>query len=71
MQKSRIEMMRAYAETMRCRRQFLLQYFGEVDPRPCGDCDNCHAGRRQTNRSWLAPSRSSRECSTTVSDLEW
>ena len=44
MQKSRIEMMRAYAETMRCRRQFLLQYFGEVDPRPCGDCDNCHAG---------------------------
>ena len=30
-QKSRIEMMRAYAETQRCRRQFLLQYFGETD----------------------------------------
>jgi ATP-dependent DNA helicase RecQ len=44
MQRSRIEMMRAYAETLRCRRQFLLQYFGEADPRPCGDCDNCHAG---------------------------
>ena len=43
-QKSRIEMMRAYAETLRCRRQFLLQYFGETDVRVCGDCDNCHAG---------------------------
>jgi ATP-dependent DNA helicase RecQ len=43
-QRSRVEMMRAYAETLRCRRQFLLQYFGEADPRPCGDCDNCHAG---------------------------
>jgi ATP-dependent DNA helicase RecQ len=42
--KSRIEMMRAYAETQRCRRQFLLQYFGEVDAGICGDCDNCHAG---------------------------
>jgi ATP-dependent DNA helicase RecQ len=44
MQRSRIEMMRGYAETLRCRRQFLLQYFGETDPRRCGDCDNCHAG---------------------------
>ena len=43
-QKSRIEMMRAYAETQRCRRQFLLQYFGEADAHICGDCDNCHAG---------------------------
>ena len=43
-QKSRIEMMRAYAETQRCRRQFLLQYFGETDAYICGDCDNCHAG---------------------------
>ena len=43
-QKSRIEMMRAYAETQRCRRQFLLQYFGETDAHMCGDCDNCHAG---------------------------
>ncbi|HKH54632.1 MAG TPA: helicase-related protein, partial [Propionibacteriaceae bacterium] len=43
-QRSRIEMMRAYAETLRCRRQFLLQYFGETEVRVCGDCDNCHAG---------------------------
>ena len=43
-QKSRIEMMRAYAETTGCRRQFLLQYFGETGVGLCGDCDNCHAG---------------------------
>jgi ATP-dependent DNA helicase RecQ len=44
MQKSRIEMMRAYAETLRCRRQFLLGYFGEADPELCGDCDSCRSG---------------------------
>jgi len=44
MQKSRIEMMRGYAETSRCRRQFLLQYFGEADPPLCGDCDTCRTG---------------------------
>jgi ATP-dependent DNA helicase RecQ len=44
MQKSRIEMMRAYAETQRCRRQFLLSYFGETDPGLCGDCDSCRTG---------------------------
>ena len=31
-----------YAETMRCRRQVLLEYFGEQpDNNPCGNCDNC------------------------------
>ncbi|WP_245821120.1 RecQ family ATP-dependent DNA helicase [Geodermatophilus pulveris] len=41
---SRVEMMRGYAETTRCRRQFLLGYFGEQLDRPCGTCDNCDAG---------------------------
>jgi ATP-dependent DNA helicase RecQ len=41
---SRIEMMRGYAETTRCRRQFLLGYFGELLPQPCGKCDTCEAG---------------------------
>jgi ATP-dependent DNA helicase RecQ len=36
--------MRAYAETQRCRRQFLLEYFGEHTAELCGDCDNCLAG---------------------------
>lgn len=42
--KSRIAMMRSYAETHRCRRQFLLGYFGEDLPAPCGNCDNCAGG---------------------------
>jgi ATP-dependent DNA helicase RecQ len=47
MQESRIEMMRRYAETMQCRREFLLSYFGEESAEPCGDCDNCVSGRAQ------------------------
>jgi ATP-dependent DNA helicase RecQ len=41
---SRIEMMRGYAETTGCRRQFLLGYFGEQLEQPCGNCDTCSAG---------------------------
>jgi len=42
--RSRIEMMRGYAETDACRRQFLLGYFGENLPEPCGNCDTCTDG---------------------------
>ncbi len=42
--KSRIAMIRSYAETHRCRRQFLLGYFGEDLPEPCGNCDTCTTG---------------------------
>ena len=42
--RSRIEMMRGYAETDGCRRQFLLGYFGEDLPEPCGNCDTCTDG---------------------------
>ena len=41
---SRVEMMRGYAETTGCRRQFLLGYFGEQLDEPCANCDNCSAG---------------------------
>ncbi|WP_448626364.1 RecQ family ATP-dependent DNA helicase [Geodermatophilus sp. URMC 64] len=44
---SRVEMMRGYAETTDCRRQFLLGYFGEQLEEPCGNCDNCSAGLSQ------------------------
>jgi ATP-dependent DNA helicase RecQ len=30
-----------YCETARCRRQVLLQYFGEALGEPCGNCDTC------------------------------
>ena len=44
-ERSRVDMMRAYAETGDCRRAFLLSYFGEQFTPPCGRCDNCEAGR--------------------------
>jgi ATP-dependent DNA helicase RecQ len=44
---SRVEMMRGYAETTDCRRQFLLGYFGEQLEQRCGNCDNCDAGLSQ------------------------
>ena len=44
--RSRLEMMRAYAELSgACRRVFLLSYFGEATAGPCGHCDLCDAGR--------------------------
>lgn len=43
-ERSRLAIMRAYAETRDCRRRFLLNYFGQELPRPCGNCDNCQAG---------------------------
>jgi ATP-dependent DNA helicase RecQ len=44
MVRSRIEMMRGYAETTDCRRRVLLAYFGEPLAEPCGYCDTCEAG---------------------------
>ena len=43
-ERSRVEMMRAYAELRDCRREFVLNYFGEPREEPCGFCDNCEAG---------------------------
>ncbi|MDP8951130.1 MAG: RecQ family zinc-binding domain-containing protein, partial [Actinomycetota bacterium] len=43
-ERSRIEMMRGYAEVRDCRREYLLNYFGEEFDEPCGYCDNCEAG---------------------------
>jgi ATP-dependent DNA helicase RecQ len=44
LEQSRIEMMRGFCETQGCRRQFLLAYFAERLPEPCGNCDTCRAG---------------------------
>jgi ATP-dependent DNA helicase RecQ len=43
-QRSRTDMMRAFAETRACRTQVLLAYFGEELKKPCGHCDNCAEG---------------------------
>lgn len=43
-ERSRLEMMRGYAEVRGCRREYLLNYFGEQFQSPCQTCDNCKAG---------------------------
>jgi ATP-dependent DNA helicase RecQ len=43
-ERSRLEMMRSYAESAACRREQLLSYFGEPFEGPCGKCDACESG---------------------------
>jgi ATP-dependent DNA helicase RecQ len=43
-ERSRLEMLRGYAETTSCRRRYLLAYFGEELLEPCGRCDTCRDG---------------------------
>ena len=43
-ERSRLEMMRGYAELQDCRRRFILEYFGDELGDSCGFCDNCEAG---------------------------
>jgi ATP-dependent DNA helicase RecQ len=45
LRRSRIDMMRQYAETGQCRGRTLLAYFGEQADHGCGHCDNCESGR--------------------------
>jgi ATP-dependent DNA helicase RecQ len=40
-QRTRIDMMRQFAESRSCRGQALLTYFGDRITGPCGHCDNC------------------------------
>ncbi len=42
-QRAKLDALLALVETTRCRRQVLLEYFGETLPEPCGNCDNCLA----------------------------
>ena len=43
-ERTQLEMMRGYAEAKGCRREYILNYFGEPFEGPCGNCDNCEAG---------------------------
>ncbi|MET8555528.1 ATP-dependent DNA helicase RecQ [Streptomyces sp. NPDC004959] len=48
LERSRVEMMRGYAESEGCRRRVLLGYFGEDLPAgECAGCDNCEAHERE------------------------
>jgi ATP-dependent DNA helicase RecQ len=54
-ERSRLEMMRSYAEVRDCRRKYLLNYFGEQLDEPCEYCDNCEAGITANNQGTLQP----------------
>ena len=40
-ERQKTEALIGFCETVSCRRQVLLGYFGEADHAPCGNCDNC------------------------------
>jgi ATP-dependent DNA helicase RecQ len=43
LERSRVDMMRAYAEVDGCRMAFVLGYFGEAADAACGRCDQCRS----------------------------
>jgi ATP-dependent DNA helicase RecQ len=61
----RIDDMRTYAESMECRRAYLINYFGEAFGPNCGNCDNCQGGG--TERALLVRDsriQAAQECET-------
>jgi ATP-dependent DNA helicase RecQ len=48
-ERSRLDVMRGYAETRDCRRRVILHYFGDDLTEPCGHCDTCRAGTARTS----------------------
>jgi ATP-dependent DNA helicase RecQ len=50
-ERTRLTMMRRYADHNGCRRSFLLSYFGQDYPGPCGNCDNDLAPAASTQDS--------------------
>jgi len=41
LERHKLDALLGYCESVRCRRQALLAYFGETYAQPCGNCDNC------------------------------
>jgi superfamily II DNA helicase RecQ len=41
---SKLDEMEDYVYSFGCRPQFIMNYFGEYDVKPCGKCDNCLSG---------------------------
>ncbi|MEO5338293.1 MAG: DNA helicase RecQ, partial [Magnetospirillum sp. WYHS-4] len=40
-ERRKLDALLGFCETVRCRRQVLLEYFGEQRAEPCGNCDTC------------------------------
>lgn len=57
----KLRAMQAYAYQRRCRRSFVLRYFGDLDGRPeCAGCDRCEPRNARIVPGWPAPRRHSR-----------
>jgi ATP-dependent DNA helicase RecQ len=70
--KSRIEMARGYAETDGCRRDWLLNYFGEETDGWCGHCDLCQReGSAEEAAQDGADTPPGWEIQTPVNHREW
>jgi ATP-dependent DNA helicase RecQ len=70
--RSRIDLVREYAETAGCRRRYLLGYFGEELGGPCGHCDTCEAGSAAEHvPDDLGDEREGLTPSTPVRHTEW
>jgi ATP-dependent DNA helicase RecQ len=66
--RSRVEMMRGYAESTGCRWQFLLGYFGEYLSHVCGHCDSCRDGTAEQSPD---PGESPFPLGAQVEHTEW
>ncbi len=51
LERSRVDMIKDYAETSGCRRAHLLSYFGERYDPPCENCDRCLAGEGERHEA--------------------
>ncbi|HEX2274313.1 MAG TPA: ATP-dependent DNA helicase RecQ [Acidimicrobiales bacterium] len=69
-ERSRVEMMQAYAEARSCRRRLLLGYFGEQLDGPCGNCDQCTTSDRDEEEA-SSPGRAPFEVNTRVTHTAW
>jgi ATP-dependent DNA helicase RecQ len=45
--RERLDAMMEYGRSVRCRMQFMREYFGEPEGTPCGRCDHCTAEREE------------------------
>ena len=54
LEQQRLNTLLGYCESVQCRRQVLLKYFGETLSKPCGNCDTCLSPVQAENGTLLA-----------------
>jgi ATP-dependent DNA helicase RecQ len=67
----RLEKMRMYAELGSCRREYLLQYFGDEASAHCGNCDVCQSGRKDARATPTQAAKESFDPKTRVVHKAW